>query len=133
MLCSWASAAWPFVLTADGFASWSSVGGLVLARPGTAALCTCPGCMAFQHSHQPWGSTTAGRSPAQVAEELANDPQWAISLIGPNDGDIEVDASDLTLAEAEAREYGEDDEEDGDDEEADNSAARRAFDKTLGK
>ena len=65
--------------------------------------------------------------------ELANDPQWAIYLIGPNDGDIEVDASDLTLAEAEAREYGEDDEEDGDDEEADNYLAQRAFDKTLGK
>ena len=33
--------------------------------------------------------------------ELADDPQWAVYLIGSEDGDLEVDADELTLAEAE--------------------------------
>lgn len=38
--------------------------------------------------------------------DLADDPQWAIYLIGSNDGDIGVSATGLTLAEA--REIGAD-------------------------
>ena len=69
--------------------------------------------------YEPWAMSGELPEPDEVLRkrpELANDPRWAIYLIGPNDGDIEVDASGLTLAEAEAREYAED-EEDGDDEE----------------
>ena len=72
--------------------------------------------------YEPWAFSGDLPEPDEVLRkrpELANDPQWAIYLIGPNDGDVEVDASGLTLAEAEAREYGED-EEDGDDEETGN-------------
>ena len=32
--------------------------------------------------------------------ELADDPQWAIYLIGSDDGDIEADRTGLTLEEA---------------------------------
>jgi hypothetical protein len=69
--------------------------------------------------YKPWAFSGDLPEPDEVLgkrPELANDPQWAIYLIGPNDEDIEVDASDLTLAEAEAREYGEDEEDDGDEE-----------------
>ena len=72
--------------------------------------------------YEPWAFSGDLPEPDEVLRkrpELANDPRWAIYLIGPNDGDIEVDASGLTLAEAEAREYGED-EEDGDGEETGN-------------
>jgi hypothetical protein len=72
--------------------------------------------------YEPWAFSGDLPEPDEVLRkrpELANDPQWAIYLIGPNDGDVEVDASGLTLAEAEASEYGED-EEDGDDEETRN-------------
>ncbi len=33
--------------------------------------------------------------------ELADEPQWAVFLIGTENGDIEIDADGLTLAEAE--------------------------------
>ena len=72
--------------------------------------------------YEPWAFSGDLPEPDEVLRkrpELANDPQWAIYLIGPNDGDVEADASGLTLAEAEASEYGED-EEDGDDEETGN-------------
>src|ERR1700747_2768985 len=68
--------------------------------------------------YEPWAISGDLPEPDEVLRkrpELANDPQWAIYLIGPDDGAIEVDASSLTLAQAEGREYGED--EDGDDEE----------------
>jgi len=68
--------------------------------------------------YEPWAISGDLPEPDEVLRkrpELANDPQWAIYLIGPDDGDIEVDASGLTLAQAEGREYGED--QDGDDEE----------------
>ena len=68
--------------------------------------------------YEPWAMSGELPEPDEVLRkrpELANDPQWAIYLIGPDDGDIEVDASGLTLAQAEGREYGED--QDGDDEE----------------
>ncbi len=120
-------------VTADRFASWSSAAA-AWSSPGPEPVRCAPVPAAWPSS----AATSRGDlpEPDEVLRkwpELANDPQWAIYLIGPNDGDIEVDASDLTLAEAEAREYGEDDEEDGDDEEADNYLAQRAFDKTLGK
>jgi len=61
--------------------------------------------------YEPWAMSGDLPEPDEVLRkgpELANDPRWAIYLIGPDDGDIEVDASGLTLAEAEALERGED-------------------------
>jgi hypothetical protein len=53
--------------------------------------------------YEPWAVSGDLPEPAEVLRrrpDLADDPQWAIYLIGSNDGDIEVAESGLTLAEA---------------------------------
>jgi hypothetical protein len=59
--------------------------------------------------YEPWAYSGDLPGPSDVLRrrpELADDPQWAIYLIGSNDGDIEVSKTGLTLAEA--REIGAD-------------------------
>jgi hypothetical protein len=48
--------------------------------------------------YEPWAISGDLPEPDELLRkrpELADDPQWAIYPIGPNDGDIEADASGL--------------------------------------
>ena len=59
--------------------------------------------------YEPWalsGDLPGSEEVLSRRAALANDPRWAIYLIGSDDGDIEVSQSGLTLAEA--REIGAD-------------------------
>jgi len=59
--------------------------------------------------YEPWALSGDLPAPDEVLRsrpDLADDPQWAIYLIGSDDGDIDVSESGLTLAEA--REIGAD-------------------------
>ena len=52
--------------------------------------------------YEPWAFSGDLPEPHDVLRrrpDLADDPRWAIYLIGPNDGDIEVDETGLTLKE----------------------------------
>jgi hypothetical protein len=54
--------------------------------------------------YEPWALSGDLPGPDDVLPrdpELADDPRWAVYLIGSEDVDIEVDADGLTLAEAE--------------------------------
>lgn len=65
--------------------------------------------------YEPWAFSGDLPEPDEVLRRhphLADDPQWAIYLIGSDDGDIEVSESGLTLAEARRIEDGVDDDED---------------------
>lgn len=56
--------------------------------------------------YEPWAISGDLPGPDEVLRrhpELADDPQWAVFLVGSNDGEIDVEADGLTLAEAEAR------------------------------
>ena len=59
--------------------------------------------------YEPWAFSGDLPEPDEVLRrhpELADDPQWAIYLIGSDDGDIEVEKSGLTLEEAREDFYG---------------------------
>ena len=54
--------------------------------------------------YEPWAFSGDLPEPYEVLSkrpELADVPRWAIYLIGPDEGDIEVEKSGLTLQEAE--------------------------------
>lgn len=53
--------------------------------------------------YEPWAFSGDLPGPDEVLRrrpDLADDPQWAIYLIGSDEGDIEVSETGLTLAEA---------------------------------
>ena len=59
--------------------------------------------------YEPWAFSGELPEPHEVLSrrpELADDPQWAIYRIGPDEGDIEVDKTGLTLDEAYEYLYG---------------------------
>lgn len=59
--------------------------------------------------YEPWAFSGDLPEPDEVLRrrpDLADDPQWAIYRIGPDEGDIKVDRTGLTLDEAHEDFYG---------------------------